>query len=116
MDQKIKDLHLQIKTKIEASRHRKIIYFLLVALPILFICIFVYFYVFYNLPSPNSLKDYKVIPLSTHILDRNDKLLYEIFRDEKRTPVKVKDLPKYVKETTIAIEDKDFYKHGGVSI
>ena len=116
MDQKIKDLHTQIKTKIDSSKHSKRIYFLLVALPILFICIFIYLYIFHDLPSPNSLKDYKVIPLSTHILDRNGKLLYEIFRDEKRTPVKIKDLPQHVKQATIAIEDKDFYKHGGVSV
>ena len=46
---------------------------------------------------------------------RNGKLLYEIFKDEKRTLVKVNELPTYVKQATIAIEDKNFYKHGGVS-
>ncbi len=80
------------------------------------ICLFGYLYIFYKLPSPSSLKDYKAIPLSTHILDRNGKLLYEIYRDQKRTPVKLKDLPPYVAQSTIAIEDKDFYRHGGVSL
>lgn len=74
------------------------------------------FTVFYKLPNPQSLKEYKVVPLSTHILDRNGKLLYEIFREQSRTPIKLNALPKYIAQATIAIEDKDFYKHGGVSI
>jgi len=74
------------------------------------------FAIFYKLPNPYSLKNYKVIPLSTHILDRNGKLLYEIYRNQKRTPIKISELPKYVVNATIAIEDKDFYKHQGVSI
>jgi len=75
-----------------------------------------YFFIFYQLPSPNSLKDFKSTPLSSHIYDRNGKLLYAVYREENRTPIKLKDLPKYVSEATIAIEDKDFYHHGGVSI
>ncbi|GIW63692.1 MAG: penicillin-binding protein 1A [Patescibacteria group bacterium] len=68
-----------------------------------------------DLPNPNLLRDYKVTPLSTHIYDRNGRLLYEVYRDENRTPVRLQDLPEYVKQATIAIEDKDFYKHNGVS-
>ncbi|MEK7097138.1 MAG: hypothetical protein AAB859_02355, partial [Patescibacteria group bacterium] len=33
--------------------------------------LFVYFFIFYKLPSPQSLKNFKATPLSTHILDRN---------------------------------------------
>ncbi|MFA5136392.1 MAG: PBP1A family penicillin-binding protein [Patescibacteria group bacterium] len=75
-----------------------------------------YFFIFYNLPSPYSLKDYKSVPLSTHIYDRNGKSLYEIYKDQNRTPIKLNKLPKYVSQATIAIEDKDFYKHKGISI
>ncbi|GIW63712.1 MAG: hypothetical protein KatS3mg091_514 [Patescibacteria group bacterium] len=72
-------------------------------------------YVFFNnLPAPTNLST-KHIPLSTHIYDRNGRLLYEVYRDENRTPVRLQDLPEYVKQATIAIEDKDFYKHNGVS-
>ncbi len=54
--------------------------------------------------------------LSTHIYDRNGKLLYEIYRDQNRTPVTLNQLPSYVGQATIAIEDKDFYHHGGISL
>ncbi|MGB9707372.1 MAG: transglycosylase domain-containing protein, partial [Microgenomates group bacterium] len=77
---------------------------------------FLWFFIFYKLPSPYGLKNYKIIPLSTHIYDRNGKLLYEIYREQNRTAIKLKDLPRYVIEATIAIEDKDFYKHKGISI
>ncbi|OGK23367.1 hypothetical protein A3D76_05000 [Candidatus Roizmanbacteria bacterium RIFCSPHIGHO2_02_FULL_37_9b] len=115
MKKLIRKLHKKIKSKIDKSKHRKKIYLVLISSGILVVVLFIYFFIFYQLPTPTSLKDYKVIPLSTHILDRNGVLLYEIFKDEKRTLVKVKDLPDYVKQSTIAIEDKNFYKHGGVS-
>ncbi|HEX7542802.1 MAG TPA: transglycosylase domain-containing protein, partial [Patescibacteria group bacterium] len=78
--------------------------------------IFIYFFIFYKLPSPQSLKDFKTTPLSTHILDRNGKLLYQLYQKQKRTPIKLKDLPVYVGEASISIEDKGFYQHQGVSL
>lgn len=82
-----------------------------------FLAFFFYFFfvVFYKLPNPYKLKDFQATPLSTQILDRNGKLLYDIYKEQNRTPVKLKELPAYVAQATIAIEDKDFYKHGGVS-
>src|SRR3989338_10455100 len=112
----VQKIHKKIIAKIDQSKHRRKIYLGIVICLFLLVITSGYFYIFYKLPSPVSLKDYRVIPLSTHILDRNGKLLYEIFKDEKRTIVKVKDLPSQVKQTTIAIEDKDFYKHGCVSL
>ena len=53
--------------------------------------------------------------MTTKIFDRSGKLLFNIFVDENRTLVSLNDVPKSVREATIAIEDKDFYKHRGVS-
>ncbi|TAN62482.1 penicillin-binding protein, partial [bacterium] len=44
------------------------------------------------------------------------RLLYEIYADENRTPVKLTDIPKVVKDATIAIEDSEFLSHQGISI
>ncbi len=72
-------------------------------------------YLFINdLPSPKSIGVLNFAQ-STHLYDRNGKLLYEIYRDVNRTSIKVKDLPPYVVQATIAIEDKHFYSHKGVS-
>ena len=68
-----------------------------------------------RLPSPNDIGRINY-SLSTHILDRNGKLLYEIYREQNRTPVKITELPSYIYQAAIAIEDKVFYRHKGVSI
>jgi len=67
-----------------------------------------------DLPSPARLGSYD-IPIATKVYDRNGVLLYDIFADQNRTPVPLSQIPKYVQQATIAIEDKDFYKHGGIS-
>lgn len=68
-----------------------------------------------DLPSPNKLTT-RDSSLSTKIYDRNNKLLYDIYGDKNRALVKWNELPLYVKQSTISIEDKDFYKHKGFSI
>lgn len=72
-------------------------------------------WLFWDLPMPNNLSNNRV-PVSTKIFDRNGELLYEIYADRRSTPVKLEDLPEYVKNSTIAIEDQDFYHHYGISI
>lgn len=67
-----------------------------------------------ELPSPSSIGTLNFAQ-STHLYDRNGKLLYEIYRDVNRTSIKTKDLPPYVVQATIAIEDKNYYSHKGVS-
>lgn len=94
----------------------KLRYFILGSLATLIITFFYQSYAFVRaLPSPNSIGKVNY-PLSTHILDRNGKLLYEIYREQNRTPVHLTDLPPYVYQAAIAIEDKDFYKHNGISL
>lgn len=73
-----------------------------------------YFYFLKDLPSPNKLGSYDV-PLTTKILDRNGKLLFDIFSDQNRTYVPLSDVPKQLQQATIAIEDKNFYKHQGIN-
>ena len=73
-----------------------------------------YVLIFKDLPSPTKLGSYD-IPISTKIYDRKGTLLFDIFADQNRTPVPLSDIPQTVQQATIAIEDKDFYKHGGIS-
>lgn len=72
-------------------------------------------WLFWGVPLPTQLSSAERFPVSTKLFDRNGKLIYEIFTDQRRTPIKLEDLPPYIKEATIAIEDKDFYKHYGFS-
>lgn len=68
-----------------------------------------------DLPTPASLTN-NPPPQTTKILDRNGKLLYNIYVSENRTIVPLSDIPKTMQQATISIEDKDFYHHGGVDI
>jgi len=79
--------------------------------------IFVLMIVFFSftLPSPSKLMERQVAE-STKIYDREGKtIIYEIHGDQKRTLVTLDQIPKQVQQATIAIEDKDFYKHGAFS-
>lgn len=64
-----------------------------------------------DLPDPtNVVRD---SGFGTTIYDRNGELLYQAFTEEKRDPVALADISEYMKQATIAVEDKEFYNHGG---
>lgn len=65
-----------------------------------------------DLPSPYRLTN-RDIEQSTQLFDRNGELLYDIYGNKNRTLVELKDIPQYLKDATIAIEDKNFYTHTG---
>jgi len=73
-----------------------------------------YWLILRDLPSPAKLGRYDV-PIATKIYDRNGTLLFDIFVGQNRSPVPLSDIPKVVRDATIAIEDKNFYKHSGIN-
>lgn len=91
----------------------KLVFWSAVAGIVVFIGIVIYF--FTQIPSPEDLQS-RFVAKSTKIYDRNGELLYDIFQNQNRTPIKLADVPDVVKKSTIAIEDKDFYKHGGFDV
>ncbi|MDP2708808.1 MAG: penicillin-binding protein [bacterium] len=86
------------------------------ALAFFIFCLAGYLWLSHDLPDPNRLIERQVAQ-STKIYDRaGQTVLYEIHGDEKRTMISLSDIPEDLKNATIAIEDKDFYKHGGFSV
>lgn len=71
-------------------------------------------WLFWGIPLPTKLTSQQV-PVSTKLYDRTGELIYEIYSDKKSTPITLDELPDYVWQSTLSIEDKDFYKHHGVS-
>lgn len=71
-------------------------------------------WIFWDLPIAADLSEDQIV--STKIYDRYENLIYEIYADKRRTPIPLDTIPDYVVQATIAIEDKDFYKHPGFSI
>lgn len=105
--------------KPKASRRKKgfrlfKIKFILVGFLVLF-AVF-YFLILRDLPSPTKLASPTSFPISTKIYDRNRELLYDIYIEKNRTPVILSEIPDYLKNATLASEDKDFYQHGGFAL
>lgn len=75
-----------------------------------------YFYdeILRDLPNINQI--YNPPKMSTKIVDKNGGLLYKFYEEENRTWVSIDKIPRSLIQATIAIEDKDFYKHHGLSI
>src|ERR1051326_7158622 len=88
--------------------------FRVVAAGVLFIAI-VFLYYTRDLPDPNKLLT-RQVPESTKIFARDGSLLYEIHGEVKRTLVNMDQISPNIKQATVAIEDKNFYKEGGVSL
>ncbi len=67
-----------------------------------------------DLPDPNNLSD-RQVSQSTKIYDRTgEHLLYEIYQNQKRTTVPLDQISPWIVKATIAVEDKNFYEHGGI--
>ncbi len=107
----LKTVYAYFRHNLPGHRKRKIIV-LSIALPLVILTIAILI-LFKDVPNPNKLTK-TPSPVGTQILDRNGKLLYEIFIDQNRQPVKITDLPPYVLQSTISIEDKNFYRHHGL--
>lgn len=75
------------------------------------------FYVVYSkdLPTNDKILNWHSDE-STRIFDRNGKLLYEIYDEEKRVIVPSESLNENLKEATVAIEDSRFYSHNGLDV
>ncbi len=74
-----------------------------------------YFLILKDLPSPNKLQQ-REQRLTTKILARDGSLLYKIYRNQNRSLIKLENIPPYVINATIAVEDKKFWSHPGFSI
>ncbi|HWA52404.1 MAG TPA: transglycosylase domain-containing protein [Patescibacteria group bacterium] len=81
---------------------------------ILIIVAGIWYFVFRGLPSPNQLINRKV-DVSTKIYDRNGILLYQIYKDQNRTPVALPQVPDITRKATLAAEDSNFYNEYGFS-
>jgi len=65
-----------------------------------------------NLPSLEALTDYRPsVPMRVYTAD--GKLITE-FGEERRTVVKIKDVPNHLRQALLAAEDQNFYEHMGI--
>ncbi len=79
------------------------------------VCLLVY--VFWDLPSVDSLPANLITP-SVRITDRNGRLLYDILPSQtgRQASLSFENLPQCMKDATLAVEDKNFYHNPGVDL
>ncbi len=98
-------------------RHIKIRHIIVFFLLVLFVLGvgFSYWFVLKDIPTTATIgrRDF---PQSSKIYDRHGKLLYTIYTSKNQTFVALSKIPKNLQNATIAIEDKDFYKHGPIDV
>lgn len=67
-----------------------------------------------SLPDFQTFEKRKVAQ-TTKIYDRTGQnLLFDVYSNTKRTVISYEDIPRHLKNATVAIEDSEFYQHGGV--
>lgn len=70
---------------------------------------------FKDLPRPGELRSFSSSE-STILYDRNDNQIYDISGEERRIILQAGDIPTVAKQASVAIEDKNFYKHHGIDL
>lgn len=70
-------------------------------------------FVWFSKDLPTPTKVVRREGYTSRMYDRNGELLYDVYKEAKRTPVSWEEVPNYLRQATIAVEDKDFYKHKG---
>ncbi len=112
----------KVKTgKTSQSKNKKIfwkifknLFFLFLSLFLILVTVIAIFISTVNIPDFSNFANRK-IDNSTKIYDRTGKIiLYDIHGEVKRTQVSYSEISQYVKDATIAIEDKYFYDHKGI--
>lgn len=66
-----------------------------------------------DLPNLRDISGQKIGGSIRYYDKTGQKMLWEDYDAVKRTPVKDEEIPEIMEKATVAIEDKDFYKHGG---
>ena len=109
---KARFLSAEEKKLLKAKRLR-IIALAFLGMVITGIIVFLVMFAWYSKDLPKPGEVVRKEGFSSKIYDREGQLLYDLYEEERRNPVSFEQIPDDLKHATIAIEDKDFYKHGG---
>ncbi|MBW2484946.1 MAG: transglycosylase domain-containing protein, partial [Deltaproteobacteria bacterium] len=80
----------------------------------LFISFTLYLFILLDIPNLRSIKDYEP-KMTTLVLASNNKVLKEIFEENRRV-VALEMLPELLPKAFVAAEDARFYEHPGVDL
>ncbi len=95
------------------SRLFKYSFFGLIGLVILMVFLFIWYG--RDLPAPGKLVEAQANQ-SSGIYDRRGELLFSVYQNQNRIYVTLDKIPKYLRQGTIAVEDRNFYENEGFSV
>ncbi|HSD98951.1 MAG TPA: transglycosylase domain-containing protein [Patescibacteria group bacterium] len=107
--------HILKRVKLKKPSRKMLLFYGRFAIPLVLLLGIFYYFILRDLPSPTKLTS-TAIPQSSQIYDRNGVLLYSIYEKKNQSFIPLTTIPKTVQEATIAIEDKDFYRHGPIDL
>ena len=95
---------------------KKVILLFLISVVLIFVAFvaFTYFYYSDEISDSNKLITYKNTGITFY--DKNEKFLYATDSVRNIKIISEEEIPNYLKEATLAIEDNNFYNHSGVSV
>ena len=111
---KFKKFLKNFKRFLLGKRFRFIVLPLFIVLIAVFI-VFLYFFILKDIPKATQLGSTSR-PQSSKFYDRNGELLYTMYTGRNQTFIPLNKIPKTLQQATIAIEDRNFYKHGAIDI
>lgn len=89
--------------------------FLIGGVSMVVLMIGVFFWYSRDLPDPGNVL--RKTGFSSVILDREGEIvLFDVYTDENRKFTPLEEIPEYLRQATIAVEDKDFYNHQGFDL
>jgi len=100
-------------TSLQRARFISKLAFLIFFVVVFFVLATLFLFAWYAKDLPQPDKVVRREGFATKIYDRNGELLYDVFAGQRRTPVALEEIPLHLRNATIAIEDKNFYKHRG---
>lgn len=99
--------------KLLKAKRLRIIALAFLGMVVFGIIVFLLMFIWYSKDLPKPGEVVRKEGFSSKIYDRDGQLLYDLFEEERRNPVSLEKIPSDLKNATVAIEDKDFYKHRG---
>ncbi len=103
-----------VKKAKKFSKTRRVLFIFICIVSALLVAFgLLYIFLLRDLPSPTKLTN-TTGSYSTQIYDRHGTLLYTIYADRNQSFIPLEKIPKNLQLATIAVEDKDFYRHGAV--
>lgn len=109
----------EMRRHVRRTKPKKLFYYSALAAGVAFFsasCVFIIWLFTIDIPDLSSFNERKIVE-STKIYDSTGKiLLYDARGDIIRTVIPFEEIPRQVKNATVAIEDSNFYNHSGLSL